>query len=300
VLVNSWPVMVLAHNEERHIVACLDSIFASEGARAFEVFVMANGCTDRTEQLVRDYARREPSVQLVSIELGDKCNAWNEFIHKVAPTECPSRSIYYFMDGDARVVRGSLTALARTLDSKPRAHAAAAVPGSGRNAARDAQELIRDHGLVANLYALRGKFVERLRQAKVRLPLKLEGDDGLLGALIKWDLAPERQGFELDRIAPCPEASFEFEPLSPFRPANWRMYWRRAVRYGRRNYEFQLLGRALKTRGLAGLPADVTDLYDAARSLPLRWQGLYTVTNFIALEKMRKLARSRVSSRSVT
>jgi hypothetical protein len=28
---SSWPVMVLAHNEERHIVACLDSIFA-EGA----------------------------------------------------------------------------------------------------------------------------------------------------------------------------------------------------------------------------------------------------------------------------
>ena len=44
----AWPVMVLAYNEERHIAACLDSIFASDPGRRFEVYVMANGCTDRT------------------------------------------------------------------------------------------------------------------------------------------------------------------------------------------------------------------------------------------------------------
>ena len=294
---SAWPVMVLAHNEERHIVACLDSIFGSDAEGAFEVFVMANGCTDRTEQLVLDYAAsRRPCVHLVSIALGDKCNAWNEFIHQVVPGRCPGRSVYFFMDGDARAVRGSLGALARALASKPRAHAAAAVPASGRNAARDTDNLITEHGLVANLYALRGEIVEQLRQRKVLLPLNLEGDDGLLGALIKWDLQPERQGFELDRIEPCADASFEFDSLSPFRPANWRMYWKRAVRYGRRHYEFQLLARALKSRGLAGLPADMTDMYGAATSLRLRWQGLYTVTNFIALAKMRSLARSRAPS----
>ncbi len=283
--------MVLAHNEERHIVACLDSIFASDRSRTFEVFVMANGCTDRTEQLVREYAAKQPSVHLVSIALGDKCNAWNEFVHRVVPAHCPGRPVYFFMDGDARVVRGSLTALAQALAAKPRAHAAAAVPGSGRNAARDGRELMRDHGLVANLYALRGDFVERLRSAEVRLPLNLEGDDGLLGALIKWDLAPERQGFDLERIEPCANASFEFEPVSPFRPASWRMYWKRAVRYGRRGYEFQLLARTLKSRGIAGLPRDITELYAGAASLRLRWQGVYTLTNLVALGRMRKLAR---------
>ena len=50
--------MVLAHNEERHIGACLDSIFAADPALDFDVYVMANGCTDRTEAIVADYARR--------------------------------------------------------------------------------------------------------------------------------------------------------------------------------------------------------------------------------------------------
>jgi glycosyltransferase involved in cell wall biosynthesis len=76
-----WPVMVLAHNEERHIKACLDSIVQSESGRRFDIFVMANGCTDGTQGIVQDYAKQFPEVKLVTIALGDKCNAWNVFIH---------------------------------------------------------------------------------------------------------------------------------------------------------------------------------------------------------------------------
>src|SRR5688572_6238820 len=50
------PIMVLAHNEERHIEACLKSIFAADPEVAFDVYVMANGCTDATEEIVRQYA----------------------------------------------------------------------------------------------------------------------------------------------------------------------------------------------------------------------------------------------------
>jgi len=287
----AWPVMVLAYNEDRHIAACLDSIFAADPDRRFEVFVMANGCTDRTEEIVRQYGRRRPEVHLVSIALGDKCNAWNVFIHETVPALCPGREIYFFMDGDARAVLGSFTAMARALQENPHAHAASAVPMSGRNAARDRQEILDDHGLVANLYSLRGGFVDRLRALSMRIPLKLEGDDGLIGALVKWDLAPERNGFDPQRIVPCADAAFEFESMSPARPADWKMYWKRTVRYGRRRYEFQLLARVLKTHGIAALPRDITELYPEAESLRLRWEGIYTLTNLIALLRMRKLGR---------
>jgi glycosyltransferase involved in cell wall biosynthesis len=285
--------MVLAYNEENHITACLDSIFAADPQRAFEVFVMANGCTDRTESVVRDYARRRPEVHLVSIALGDKCNAWNVFIHDTVPAHCAGRAVYFFMDGDARAVPGSFSAMARALETHPRAHAASAVPASGRNIARDRDDILREHGLVANLYSLSGGFVDRLRALSVRIPLKLEGDDGLIGALVKWDLAPERQGFDQERIVPCADAGFEFEPMLPLRPSDWKTYWKRAVRYGRRHYEFQLLGSRLKTRGIAGLPADITELYPQAESLSLRWDGIYTLTNVVALAQMRKLGRAR-------
>lgn len=287
----AWPVMVLAHNEERHIAACLDSIFAAEPAGRFEVFVMANGCTDRTESIVRDHAGRRDAVHLVSIALGDKCNAWNVFVHDTVPARCPGRDIYFFMDGDARAVPGSFSAMARALANNAYAHAASAVPASGRNVARDRQDIINNHGLVANLYALRGPFVERVRELDVRIPLQLEGDDGLIGALVKWDLAPERNEFDHDRIVPCADAGFEFELMSLNRLADWRTYWKRALRYGRRRYEFQLLGSRLKERGIAGLPADITHAYAEASALKLNWQGPYTLTNWIALRRMRRHAK---------
>ena len=281
----AMPVMVLAHNEEGRIEACLDSIFAADPGCRFEVYVMANGCTDRTEDVVRDYGRKRPEVHLVSIKLGDKCNAWNVFIHETVPTRCPGRDIYFFMDGDATAVPGSFGAMARALAAHPRAHAASAVPASGRNAEHDAREILEQHGLVANLYSLRGQFVERLCMQSVRIPLRLEGDDGLIGALVKWDLAPQRIDMDDERIVPCADAGFRFESM---RLADWRAYWKRAVRYGRRHYEFQLLGPVLKAKGIAGLPVDIRELYPQSASLQLRWQGIYTLTNWVALRQMRE------------
>lgn len=285
-----WPVMVLAHNEERHIGACLDSILKSGCGHALEVYVMANGCTDRTEAIVEAYGRKHPQVRLVSIRLGDKCNAWNVFVHETAVKQCPDRETYFFVDGDARFKPGSFEALHAALLQEPYAHAASAPPLSGRNAERDRDELIRERGLVANLYALRGTFVRRLFSSGVRLPLRLEGDDGLLGALIKWDLDPHGNGFDHQRIVPCEQAGFLFESFAPWSPKAWKPYWKRAVRYGRRRYEFQILGPRLKAGGLAALPRDITEIYGDARQLGVTWDGLYTLPNWMALRQMRNTA----------
>jgi glycosyltransferase involved in cell wall biosynthesis len=287
----AWPVMVLAHNEERQIVACLDSIFAADPGVSLKVFVMANGCTDRTEQLVRDYARRDPRVVLISIEMGDKCNAWNVFVHDTVPAACPGRDIYFFMDGDARVLPGSFSAMRATLDDQQQANAVGAPPASGRSMARDRDELIRDRGLVANLYALRGTFVARCRALGVRLPLRLEGDDGVIGALVRWDLNPT-QAWNAQLIAPCPQAGFTFESFNMSNPAQWKAYWRRIVRYGRRRYEFALLRERLKAGGMSAMPRDIRSIYDGAARLRVTWNGLYTITNWFALREMRRLARA--------
>lgn len=289
---SAWPIMVLAHNEEEKIAACLDSLFAAEPGKKLDIYVMANGCTDRTEDIVREYSRSHSEVHLVSITLGDKCNAWNVFIHETAPQRCPGREVYFFMDGDARVRAGSLSAMAEALQADPHAHAASAVPGSGRSMTKDRRDILEQRGLVANLYALRGAFVERLRQCGVRLPLKLEGDDGLLGALIKWDLEP-RGEWDDRLIHPCPDAVFEFDPVPIGKLDEWPKYWRRLVRYGRRHFEFQLLGPRLRRMGLAGLPADIQELYAEADTLRLPWKGIYTLTHMIALRQMRRIGRAR-------
>jgi len=288
-----WAVMVLAYNEEEEIEAALDSIFASEPAQRLEVYVMANGCTDRTEDIVRAYAKKRPEVHLVSIRLGDKCNAWNVFIHETAAQVCPGREVYFFTCGDVRIVPGSLAALHRALRQEPYANGAAAPPGSGRNVQRDREAQMREHALVAGLYALRGTFVERMQQLGVRIPLNFEGDDALIGTLLQWDLAPADRPMDLRRIAPVADSAWVFESLTLTRLDHWQFYWKRAIRYARRYYEFKLLGPELKAKGLAGMPRDIRDLYPRAEDLPLRWQGIYTLTNWVALRWMRRIGRSR-------
>lgn len=283
-----WPVMVLAHNEEKRIASCLESVLSSDHSAKLDIYVMANGCTDATEAIVAEIASSNPAVHLVSIALGDKCNAWNVFVHDVVPAKCPGAALYFFMDGDARVTQGSLGAMARTLLQSSRANAVGAPPASGRNLVKDREELLRDRGLVANLYALKGSFISRCQTLGVRIPLRLEGDDGLVGALVKWDLDP-RQAMDDDLIVACPDAGFTFDSFTPARLSDWHSYWKRMVRYGRRRYEFALLGPMLKRDGLVAMPADIRELYRDAANLELRWDGIYTLTNWFALREMRRI-----------
>jgi glycosyltransferase involved in cell wall biosynthesis len=283
--------MILAHNEERHIEACLDSIFAADPEAPLRVFVMANGCTDKTEEYVASYSNRDPRVRLVSLALGDKCNAWNVFIHEIVPTHCPGQPIYFFMDGDARATARSFSSMASLMWNEAHAHAVSAPPASGRSGAHDREELMRERGLVANLYALRGEFVHRCRELGVRIPLRLEGDDGLIGALVRWNLNPQ-QPMDTRLIAPCAAAGFTFESFKLSQPSDWIAYWKRMVRYGRRRYEFALLGPHLRAGGLAAMPQDIRELYIEADRLKLSWDGLYTLTNWFALRQMRRAGRS--------
>ena len=287
----AWPVMVLAHNEAKNIVACLDSIYAADPGHAFSIFVMANGCTDDTERIVNEYAETHDGVKLVSIAMADRCNAWNVFIHETVPAYVPDRNVYFFLDGDCRVCPGSFSELAKGLAENARANAAGAPPACGRNRERDARELLEHHRIVANLYALSGRFVRKIQAKGVRLPLGLDAaDDGVIGALAKWDLDPRGQ-FDDARIVPCPKAGFLFDSLSPMRLREWRQYWRRLVLYGRRHYDNQLLGPRLKREGIGGMPERISDLYVDAKKLRLRWQGIYTIPNFVALKRIQEKAR---------
>ena len=282
-----WPIMILAHNEADHIVACLDSLYSAEPDRQFRIFVMANGCTDNTEDIVKAYSVKHPDVELVSIAMADKCNAWNVYIHQVIPEKVPGYSVYFFVDGDARVCPLALTELAKGLQENPEAKAASALPASGRSMQRDRQDMLAGNRLVANLYALSGEFVRHLQQKQVCIPLGLEGDDGLIGALVKWDLDPTQEHVKA-RIQPCEKAGFVFDSMTWTKLNDWKSYWRRMIRYARRAYEFELLGRQLKREGIEGMPTKISELYKGARDCKLRWSGIHTIFFWLALREMRK------------
>lgn len=284
-----WSVAIFAHNEAHKIAACLDSLEAATPAdRPLLAYVIANGCTDNTEQVVQRYAMSHPRIRLIASSKADKCSAWNLYVHDIAP----KADVHFFIDGDVEVCEGSLGTLAKALETDSAAHAAAAFPASGRNRAAFEADLKEHVGLAGNLYALRGDFLERMRAAKVALPSGLVGEDGLVGALAKWDLDP-RNPWRSERIRLCPDAHFRFSPLSLSRPADWRLYWRRRIRYSRRDFEFAMLAPTLKEFGLAGMYTDVAKMYrDKAQHCRLRWKGLSTIFDFLALRHIRTLARN--------
>lgn len=276
-------VAVFAHNEARNIVACLDSL--QDAAKLPpECFVLANACTDRTEALVREYGASHPNVHLVSITLGDKANAWNVFVHEIAP---PGAAQYFFIDGDVRAVPGALDAMAQALALHPQANGASALPKSGRGIAAFQRDMLENHGVAGNLYGLRGTFVERIRTQGIRMPIGTIGEDALMGAMLKWDLRGDTR-WDNSKVVVAPEAGFEFDSVSPWLPREWKKYFRRRVRYSIRGYQNKILGRAVQPDGFAALPKHVADLYPRyPEILKLEWRGLDTLFDWLAIQRIK-------------
>jgi len=282
---NIWNIAVLAHNEESNIIACLDSLKAGVGDHPYRVFVLANGCTDKTEELVSRYATTKPNVTLVSIKKGDKCNAWNEYIHNVNT----QADIHFFMDGDVEACPQALEEMATTMFEHPKVNAVTALPATGRSAESQIAEAKEEHGLAGNLYALRDSFVTRLKTLAVQLPTGIVGDDSLLGALIMWDLDPS-QAWDKNYIALCYKAGFTFESMSPLSVNDWKVQWKRMIRYSRRRFETIMLRDILLTLGVGGLPKDNISLYQSKQALcTVNWRGIWTLFDWLALRQINRL-----------
>jgi glycosyltransferase involved in cell wall biosynthesis len=280
-------VAIFAHNEGNNIVRCLESI-SKAMADGDECVVLNNGSSDNTGALVEEFIARNGFGRLVTIKVGDKANAWNVFVHDVRVVA----DVFVFLDGDCEIEKNALDALERCIVANPRLNAAAALP-SATASKTNREAMIRYGGLAGNLYALSAKFVERVRESHVRLPVGLIGDDSLIGALAYWDLNP-RVGWDLTRIAICQDAEFSYVPLSCFSIRDLRLYYRRKVRYSLRFFQTELMKEPLKKYGLAAIPVCIDELYESRLSEVLvTRRGVDAVFDYLAARQIRKLVALR-------
>ncbi|MFZ6814887.1 glycosyltransferase family 2 protein [Undibacterium sp. Rencai35W] len=281
-------IAIFAHNESLNIIASLQSV-KNAIADGDQCLVLNNGSSDNTGELVEKFAQENTFCSIKNIQIGDKSNAWNVFIHDL---EIHAEH-YYFLDGDCKVLPDALTALERALHQHPEAHAVAALPADGIGD-KDKDQLLREGGLCGNLYALSGRFVDQLRSSNVRLPVGLIGDDSLIGALAYWDLNPQ-QSWDMRRIFICEQARFSYDPLSIFSFHDLRLYYRRKIRYSLRHFQNKMIKSPLKTSGLAGLPGHVNQLYkEQAGELTLAWRGVDTWFDRLALQRIKQVADKEI------
>ena len=271
-------VIVLAHNEERRIAACLNSLPIDEAN--ISVHVVVNGSSDKTAEI----ARATSDVTVHEWEQGGKSRSWNRIVLDTPGIEADA---YVFVDGDAEILPGSIEALVNALGSSG-ANAASGLPANGRQAQAYRASMLREHGLFGDLYALSGEFMRRLRASGLRLPEDLIGDDGLIAALAKTDLGHERD-WRNDRVMPVARAGFLCESIS-FNLRSLRMQSKRMRNYSVRHFQNRIISAIMRREGPGGLPARLADLYP--QYLPQfrpRWDPRHYWFDRLALAQMRRV-----------
>jgi glycosyltransferase involved in cell wall biosynthesis len=108
-------VCVISHNHERFIRECLDSIFSQEVDFEFEVVVADDLSTDRTREIVVEFAERHPGRMRLLVP-ATKIGAVATFVslHDAARGEYIAH-----IDGDDMMLPGRLQAQADFLDAHP-------------------------------------------------------------------------------------------------------------------------------------------------------------------------------------
>uniref|UniRef100_I2PZT9 Glycosyl transferase n=1 Tax=Desulfovibrio sp. U5L TaxID=596152 RepID=I2PZT9_9BACT len=248
-----WSVAVFAHNESLHILRCLHSLM--DEASNIDVYVLVNGSTDNTYEKVVAFAERHPWVHPVAIAIGCKCNAWNIFVHEMAPAS----DAYFFLDGDCHVYPNCLAELAKSLALHKTAYASAAFPAVGRNKEKWIAELLQS-SIWGCLYALSPEAIRIIKTNNIHLPVNAIGDDSILEYLLLTNFRGGKDDRNLERIVPAPEARFHHDPISFLKFTHYIEYYKKQVRDSVRWLQCQILITKLKREGVQAMPESIDQL----------------------------------------
>lgn len=275
---------VFAHNEEENIISAIKSI---QNDCDSNIYVLINGCSDNTQGVVEEYAKKNRKVKAILLEFGDKANAWNVFVHDLNI----EAEVYYFLDGDCEIVQASVKNIELALDRSAHdlPNAVAATPKQNtRNKTAQAMTMLESGGLAGNFYALTKQFIDRIRSKSIRLPIGTIGEDGLVGALAYWNLEPSNE-WNLKYILVLKNANFDYSQLSLLSINDMRLYYNRKINYSRRYFQNLIITKCFKNDGLDWLHGHFNVIYDKyPECLTINWRGVNTYFDWRALKSISK------------
>lgn len=106
---NDLCICILAHNEQKHIVATIEALAVESARLGCDIKVYANGCTDATIDIVRELMQTIPRLFLRELAVASKPNAWNTAFHE------NHNPVLVFSDGDVIPEEGAIESLWRLL-----------------------------------------------------------------------------------------------------------------------------------------------------------------------------------------
>ncbi|MCW2313680.1 hypothetical protein [Rhodoferax antarcticus] len=278
----AWAVVIFACRESLpQLQQTLDATLVS-GASCAVIHVLVNGNPALGKALVTELDRRDitqpklaasPAVQVWSIPMGDKANAWNQYIHRIWAGE----AIAFFIDGYVRLNPDAIGLLSRAVIANTRALGGTGVPTMGRSAKALRENMIVNTGFHGNFCCIKGETIQQMRDRHIRLPVGLYRTDSLMGAILCFALDPRSHAWEDYRIHVHPEASWQINPARWWHPKDVQAHIKRYFRQIRGKLENAAIADHLDRRLLspAELPATARQLVlDWAKSCPADYKRL--------------------------
>jgi glycosyltransferase involved in cell wall biosynthesis len=287
-------VCVVAHNEQKHIVACLEHIEIAlnhANVTRYGVHIINNGSNDNTQGLSEAFCCDKKQWFAHDVTLGDKSNAWNLGVYHYATENV----LTVYVDGDCRITEGTLKAFIQEHQEKPAAYIYAGMPLTKGNTTETTIKNTRaGKALSGNLFALSECFIKTVREKNFKLPVGLIGDDSLLAWVsshnFKLSLG-ESAGF----LIGVENAQFEYHRLTPTSWSNVKLYYRRLTRYSLRHLQQKCIREHLnKYDDFESLPTNITDLYSLHKPEHKRKNGLLnTFFDYQAANQIKALKRDK-------
>ncbi|WP_158971650.1 glycosyltransferase family A protein [Paraglaciecola sp. L3A3] len=225
----TYSIVMFAYNEEKNIKNSILSIQQQKSAQLNKFYLIANGCTDNTAKIAEQVKLNEGFTELEIIELsiGDKCNAWNHYIHNLAEYA----DVHFFVDADVKFSDRCFDLMAEHLTQSPQDTVTiAGMPLTGRNKAYYESLVIERACFFGNLYGLRHRFIERLQNTSFHLPKGLNWIDSFLTKAVNTDLTFGNKNLP-NRVTYLEGTGYLFDNLSVFSWADINLYLSRIARY---------------------------------------------------------------------
>lgn len=213
----NWGVVVFAARETADsVLRTLDAIRAAAPQQNLVVDVLVNGNPELATSL-KPLMQQTAGVtmRLWAIGIGDKSNAWSQYLHQIWSGE----ELVFFIDGYVRVWPDALRSLGAMVTADAQALGGTGVPTSGRSAWVHAKEMLRKGGFHGNLCCIKGSVISEMRRLKIELPIGLYRVDSLVAALLCFSLDPRADKWSYARIRVDGNASWDIDGKSWW---NWR------------------------------------------------------------------------------
>lgn len=287
-----YNIVMFAHNEAENLVRSLPAVHGNCDEELHEFHLIANGCSDATvaeaQRIKQEMKFSE--MHITDLSLGDKCNAWNHYVHHIADPGIPC---HFFIDADVHFSPLCFPRLAnRLITAHPPANIVAGMPLSGRNVDFH-RMLVRERAcFFGNLYGMHSNYLELLRRRNFHLPVGLCWIDSFLTKAANTDLTFTPENLP-GRVVYEDGVGFAFESLSHFRWSDIRLYRNRIARYELGKLQEYYLDSLEVTDWPATMDAINADIWKNFRKVAT---SIGPFKRFLVRQRLRRLLASQVTT----